>query len=41
VLRNGLIILGAQRFWLDVAVGAVLVVAVYFDQLRRTARERQ
>jgi ribose transport system permease protein len=41
VLRNGLIILGAQRFWLDVAVGAVLVVAVYFDQLRRRARERQ
>jgi ribose transport system permease protein len=41
VLRNGLIILGAQRFWLDVAVGAVLVVAVFFDQLRRSARERQ
>jgi ribose transport system permease protein len=41
VLRNGLIILGAQRFWLDVAVGAVLVVAVFFDQLRRRARERQ
>ncbi|MCO5970475.1 ABC transporter permease [Actinoallomurus soli] len=41
VLRNGLIILGAQRFWLDVAVGAVLVVAVYFDQLRRRARERE
>ncbi|MFL6056404.1 MAG: ABC transporter permease [Actinoallomurus sp.] len=40
VLRNGLIILGAQRFWLDVAVGAVLVVAVFFDQLRRRARER-
>jgi ribose transport system permease protein len=41
VLRNGLIILGAQRFWLDVAVGAVLVVAVFLDQLRRRARERQ
>ena len=41
VLRNGLIILGAQRFWLDVAVGAVLVVAVFFDQLRRRARERE
>jgi ribose transport system permease protein len=41
VLRNGLIILGAQRFWLDVAVGAVLVVAVFFDQLRRRARERR
>ncbi|MQA98090.1 MAG: ABC transporter permease [Streptosporangiales bacterium] len=41
VLRNGLIILGAQRFWLDVAVGAVLVLAVMFDQVRRRARERE
>jgi ribose transport system permease protein len=40
VLQNGLIILGVQRFWLSVAVGAVLVAAVYFDQLRRRARER-
>lgn len=40
VLQNGLIILGVQRFWLSVAVGAVLIVAVVIDQLRRRDRER-
>jgi ribose transport system permease protein len=40
VLRNGLVIVGVQPFWQNVAVGAVLVIAVYFDQLRRRARER-
>jgi ribose transport system permease protein len=39
VLQNGLIILGVQRFWLSVAVGAVLIVAVVIDQLRRRDRE--
>jgi ribose transport system permease protein len=41
VLENGFVILGVQAFWQGVAVGAVLIVAVYFDQLRRRARERR
>jgi ribose transport system permease protein len=40
VLQNGFIIVGVQAFWQQVAVGAVLIVAVYLDQLRR-ARQRQ
>jgi ribose transport system permease protein len=35
VLNNGLIIMGLQRFWQDVAVGCILVIAVAFDQWRR------
>jgi ribose transport system permease protein len=35
VLRNGFVIVGVQPFWQQVAVGAVLIVAVYLDQLRR------
>jgi ribose transport system permease protein len=41
ILRNGFIILGIRPFWQQVAVGAVLILAVYFDQLKRRARERQ
>ena len=41
VLQNGFIIIGVQAYWQYVAVGAVLIVAVYVDQLRRRARERQ
>jgi ribose transport system permease protein len=41
VLQNGFVILGVSPFWQSVAVGAVLIVAVYFDQLRRRARERR
>jgi ribose transport system permease protein len=40
VLRNGFVIVGVQPFWQQVAVGAVLIVAVYLDQLRR-ARSRR
>jgi ribose transport system permease protein len=40
VLQNGFVIVGIQPFWQQVAVGAVLVGAVYLDQLRR-ARYRQ
>lgn len=36
VLNNGLVILGVQPFWQQVAVGAILVVAVFFDQWRRS-----
>jgi ribose transport system permease protein len=41
ILRNGFIILGIRPFWQQVAVGAVLILAVYFDQVKRRARERQ
>jgi ribose transport system permease protein len=40
VLQNGFIIVGVQPFWQQVAVGIVLIAAVYLDQLRR-ARYRQ
>jgi ribose transport system permease protein len=37
-LANGLVIIGLNSFWRDFAVGVVLVVAVYLDQLRRRSR---
>ena len=40
VLRNGFVIVGVQPFWQQVAVGAVLIVAVYIDQLRRAKYAR-
>ncbi|WP_255183366.1 MULTISPECIES: ABC transporter permease [unclassified Rhodococcus (in: high G+C Gram-positive bacteria)] len=40
VLQNGLVIVGVQPFWQQVAVGAVLIAAVYFDQRRRDAASR-
>jgi ribose transport system permease protein len=40
VLENGFVIVGVEAFWQQVAVGAVLILAVYFDQLRRS-RQRQ
>ncbi len=41
VLKNGFVILRVQPFWQQVVVGAVLIVAVYLDQLRRRARNRE
>ena len=41
VLFSGFTILGYQSFWRDVAVGAVLILAVYADQLRRRRRDRR
>jgi len=35
VLTNGFIIVGVQPFWQPVAVGCVLLLAVYLDQVRR------
>jgi ribose transport system permease protein len=35
VLRNGFILMGVQPYWQNVAVGAVLILAVYVDQVRR------
>jgi len=40
VLRNGLVIGGINPFWQQVAIGAILIVAVYIDQRRRKASER-
>ena len=40
VLASGLVIVGVQSFWQQVMIGVILVVAVYFDQLRRRARSR-
>ncbi len=40
VLQNGFVITGVQPYWQQVAVGAVLVAAVYADQLRRSAAAR-
>jgi ribose transport system permease protein len=35
VLADGFLIVGLQAFWVEVAVGAVLILAVYLDLLRR------
>ena len=40
VLNNGLIIMGIEPFWQDIAIGAILVAAVGFDQWRRGGRSR-
>jgi ribose transport system permease protein len=40
VLGSGLVIVGVQSFWQQVMNGVIIVVAVYFDQLRRRARLR-
>ncbi len=41
VLQNGFIIVGVQPYWQMVAVGIVLILAIYSDQLRRRARNRR
>lgn len=40
VLQNGFVIIGVQPFWQQVAVGAVLIGAVYLDQLRRRSQRQ-
>lgn len=40
VLQNGFVVLDVQPFWQQVAVGVVLIVAVYLDQLRRRSLSR-
>ena len=40
VLQNGFVIVGVQAFWQQVAVGVVLIAAVYIDQRRRAAAAR-
>ena len=39
VLQNGFVILRVEPFWQQVAVGAILILAVYLDQLKRRSRE--
>jgi len=38
VLTNGFVIVGVNPFWQNIAVGAVLIGAVYLDQLRRRSQ---
>ena len=40
-LSAGFVIVGIQPFWQTFAIGAVLVAAVYLDQLRRGAQNRR
>lgn len=40
VLQNGLVVEGVQPFWQNVAIGFILIGAVYLDQLKRRARDR-
>ena len=40
MLLDGFVVIGLPPFWQQVAVGAVLIGAVYFDQNRRRAREQ-
>lgn len=41
VLQNGFVIIGVNPFWQSIAVGAVLIAAVYLDQLRRRSQYRR
>jgi ribose transport system permease protein len=41
VLTKGFVIVGVQQFWQPVAISAVLVAAVWFDQVRRRSRDRR
>jgi ribose transport system permease protein len=40
VLQAGFVIIGVESFWQGVAVGSVLVAAVFVDQSRRAAAQR-
>jgi ribose transport system permease protein len=39
-LNNGLVIQGVQPFWQQVVTGAILILAVYVDQVRRKKQSR-
>jgi ribose transport system permease protein len=39
-LNNGLIIVNVEPFWQQVAIGLILIAAVFIDQLKRRSRER-
>lgn len=40
VLQNGFVVVDIEPFWQQVAIGFILIAAVYIDQLRRRSRER-
>jgi ribose transport system permease protein len=40
VLQNGLVVEDVQPFWQNVAIGFILIGAVYLDQLKRRARDK-
>jgi ribose transport system permease protein len=40
VLQNGLVVEDVQPFWQNVAIGFILIGAVYLDQLKRRARNK-
>jgi ribose transport system permease protein len=40
ILQNGFVLLGIQTYWQQVAVGVVLIAAVWFDQYKRRVRNR-
>lgn len=40
VLNNGLVIVEIEPFWQQVAIGGILIAAVYLDQLRRRLQQR-
>jgi ribose transport system permease protein len=41
VLQNGLTLLAVQSFWQQVAIGVVLILAVYIDQLQAGGKEKK
>ena len=40
VLNNGFIVMNVEPFWQEVAIGFILIAAVYIDQLKRRRRDR-
>jgi len=40
VLQNGFVVKNVQAFWQQVAIGFILIAAVYIDQLKRRSRNR-
>lgn len=40
VLQNGFVVIDVEPFWQQVAIGFILIAAVYIDQLKRRSRER-
>ena len=38
VLRNGLVLVGIEAYWLQVVQGLVIVVAIMLDKLRKRRR---
>lgn len=40
VLQNGLVVQNVQPFWQNVAIGFILIAAVFLDQLKRRSRDR-